>query len=113
MYGITYKPVASAQVWHPEVTAYDVYDKDNKERKAQDRYKVKLVRRKLDSQDSRVRDKFCRDTSRRRAVVRRTISRRQGSAVLWRRGACCLEWPGSRCRCSARRGKRRQHRLRL
>jgi len=28
MYGITYKPVASPQVWHPEVTAYDVYDKE-------------------------------------------------------------------------------------
>jgi Zn-dependent oligopeptidase len=27
MYGITYKPVASPQVWHPEVTVYDVYDK--------------------------------------------------------------------------------------
>ena len=27
MYGITYKPVTSAQVWHPEVTVYDVYDK--------------------------------------------------------------------------------------
>jgi thimet oligopeptidase len=26
MYGITYKPVTSAQVWHPEVTVYDVYD---------------------------------------------------------------------------------------
>jgi thimet oligopeptidase len=30
MYGITYKPVASPQVWHPEVAAYDVYDKDNR-----------------------------------------------------------------------------------
>src|SRR6266852_246202 len=28
MYGITYKPVASPQVWHPDVTAYDVYDKE-------------------------------------------------------------------------------------
>jgi thimet oligopeptidase len=28
MYGITYKPVALPQVWHPEVTAYDVYDKE-------------------------------------------------------------------------------------
>jgi thimet oligopeptidase len=27
MYGITYKPVTSAQVWHPEVTVYDVFDK--------------------------------------------------------------------------------------
>jgi thimet oligopeptidase len=27
MYGITYKPVTSPQVWHPEVTVYDVYDK--------------------------------------------------------------------------------------
>ena len=26
MYGITYKPVTSAQVWHPEVTVYDVFD---------------------------------------------------------------------------------------
>lgn len=26
MYGITYKPVTSAQVWHPDVTVYDVYD---------------------------------------------------------------------------------------
>jgi thimet oligopeptidase len=26
MYGITYKPVTSAQVWHAEVTVYDVYD---------------------------------------------------------------------------------------
>ncbi|HYM08781.1 MAG TPA: M3 family metallopeptidase [Terriglobales bacterium] len=30
MYGITYKPVASPQVWHPEVAAYDVYDEDNR-----------------------------------------------------------------------------------
>ncbi len=30
MYGITYKPVASAQVWHPEVTVYDVYDKSER-----------------------------------------------------------------------------------
>jgi thimet oligopeptidase len=30
MYGITYKPLASPQVWHPEVTAYDVYDKDKR-----------------------------------------------------------------------------------
>ncbi len=28
MYGITYKPVTSAQVWHPEVTVYDVFEKD-------------------------------------------------------------------------------------
>jgi len=28
MYGITYKPVASPQVWHPEVTVYDVYDQE-------------------------------------------------------------------------------------
>jgi thimet oligopeptidase len=28
MYGITYKPVTSAQVWHPEVTVYDVFDKN-------------------------------------------------------------------------------------
>src|SRR5713226_4571176 len=27
MYGITYKPVTDAQVWHPEVTVYDVFDK--------------------------------------------------------------------------------------
>ncbi|MGH9503695.1 MAG: M3 family metallopeptidase [Terriglobales bacterium] len=27
MYGITYKPVTSAKVWHPDVTVYDVYDK--------------------------------------------------------------------------------------
>jgi len=26
MYGITYKPVSDAQVWHPEVTVYDVLD---------------------------------------------------------------------------------------
>lgn len=26
MYGITYKPVTTAQVWHPEVAVYDVYD---------------------------------------------------------------------------------------
>ncbi|MGH9544676.1 MAG: M3 family metallopeptidase [Terriglobales bacterium] len=26
MYGITYKPVTDAQVWHPEVTVYDVFD---------------------------------------------------------------------------------------
>jgi thimet oligopeptidase len=30
MYGITYKPVASPQVWHPEVTVYDVFDKGNR-----------------------------------------------------------------------------------
>ena len=30
MYGITCKPVASPQVWHPEVTVYDVYDKDKR-----------------------------------------------------------------------------------
>jgi thimet oligopeptidase len=28
MYGITYKPVTDAQVWHPEVTVYDVFDKN-------------------------------------------------------------------------------------
>ena len=27
MYGVTYNPVTSAQVWPPEVTVYDVYDK--------------------------------------------------------------------------------------
>ena len=30
MYGITYKPVTSAQVWHPEVTVYDVYDRSER-----------------------------------------------------------------------------------
>jgi thimet oligopeptidase len=30
MYGITYKPVADAKVWHPEVTVYDVFDKGNR-----------------------------------------------------------------------------------
>src|SRR5207247_866172 len=30
MYGITYKPVTDAQAWHPEVTVYDVYDKNNR-----------------------------------------------------------------------------------
>ena len=30
MYGITYKPVTDAQVWHPEVTVYDVFDKGNR-----------------------------------------------------------------------------------
>jgi thimet oligopeptidase len=30
MYGITYKPVTDAPVWHPEVTVYDVYDKNNR-----------------------------------------------------------------------------------
>ena len=30
MYGITYKPVTDAQVWHPEVTVYDVFDKNNR-----------------------------------------------------------------------------------
>jgi thimet oligopeptidase len=30
MYGITYKPVADAQVWHPEVTVYDVFDKNER-----------------------------------------------------------------------------------
>jgi thimet oligopeptidase len=30
MYGITYKPVTSAQVWHPEVTVYDVYDQNQR-----------------------------------------------------------------------------------
>jgi thimet oligopeptidase len=29
MYGITYKPVTDAQVWHPEVTVYDVFDQGN------------------------------------------------------------------------------------
>jgi len=27
MYGVSYKPVAAPQVWHPEVTVYDVHDK--------------------------------------------------------------------------------------
>jgi thimet oligopeptidase len=27
MYGLTYKPVTAPQVWHPDVTVYDVYDK--------------------------------------------------------------------------------------
>jgi thimet oligopeptidase len=27
MYGLTYKPLTAPQVWHPEVTVYDVYDK--------------------------------------------------------------------------------------
>jgi thimet oligopeptidase len=30
MYGITYKPVTDAQAWHPEVTVYDVHDKNNR-----------------------------------------------------------------------------------
>jgi thimet oligopeptidase len=30
MYGITYKPVTDAQVWHPEVTVYDVFDQGNR-----------------------------------------------------------------------------------
>ncbi|MGA8311045.1 MAG: M3 family metallopeptidase [Terriglobales bacterium] len=30
MYGITYKPVTDAKVWHPEVTVYDVFDKGNR-----------------------------------------------------------------------------------
>ena len=30
MYGISYKPVTDAQVWHPEVTVYDVFDHDNR-----------------------------------------------------------------------------------
>ncbi len=30
MYSITYKPVADAKVWHPEVTVYDVFDKGNR-----------------------------------------------------------------------------------
>jgi thimet oligopeptidase len=30
MYGITYKPVGDAKVWHPEVTVYDVFDKGNR-----------------------------------------------------------------------------------
>ena len=28
MYGLTYKPVTTAKVWHPEVAVYDVYAKD-------------------------------------------------------------------------------------
>ena len=30
MYGISYKPVTDAQVWHPEVSVYDVFDHDNR-----------------------------------------------------------------------------------
>ena len=30
MYGITYKPVTDAKVWHPEVTVYDVFDHDKR-----------------------------------------------------------------------------------
>ena len=30
MYGITYRPVTDAQVWHPEVTVYDVVDHDKR-----------------------------------------------------------------------------------
>jgi thimet oligopeptidase len=30
MYGISYKPVTDAQVWHPEVTVYDVFDKNKR-----------------------------------------------------------------------------------
>ena len=30
MYGISYKPVTDAKVWHPEVTVYDVFDKGNR-----------------------------------------------------------------------------------
>jgi thimet oligopeptidase len=30
MYGITYKPVADAKVWHPDVRVYDVYDGQNR-----------------------------------------------------------------------------------
>ena len=30
MYGITYRPVTDAQVWHPEVTVYDVFDKNGR-----------------------------------------------------------------------------------
>ena len=30
MYGITYRPVTDAQVWHPEVAVYDVFDHDNR-----------------------------------------------------------------------------------
>jgi thimet oligopeptidase len=30
MYGITYKPVTDAQVWHPDVAVYDVFDKKNR-----------------------------------------------------------------------------------
>jgi len=30
MYGITYKPVTDAHVWHPEVTVYDVFENHNR-----------------------------------------------------------------------------------
>jgi len=30
MYGITYKPVTDAQVWHPDVAVYDVFDKNHR-----------------------------------------------------------------------------------
>jgi thimet oligopeptidase len=30
MYGITYKPVTDARVWHPEVTVYDVFDQGSR-----------------------------------------------------------------------------------
>jgi thimet oligopeptidase len=30
MYGITYKPVTDAQVWHPDVAVYDVFDNNNR-----------------------------------------------------------------------------------
>jgi thimet oligopeptidase len=30
MYGITYKPVTDAQVWHPDVAVYDVFDKNRR-----------------------------------------------------------------------------------
>jgi len=30
MYGVTFKPVTDAQVWHPEVTVYDVLDQGNR-----------------------------------------------------------------------------------
>lgn len=30
MYGISYKQVSDSQVWHPEVTVYDVFDKGNR-----------------------------------------------------------------------------------
>src|SRR5207237_3967676 len=29
MYGISYKPVSNAQVWHPDVAVYDVFSRDN------------------------------------------------------------------------------------
>jgi len=30
MYGITYKQITDAKVWHPEVTVYDIFDKGNR-----------------------------------------------------------------------------------